>query len=91
MFIGEKQKITESKCLKCGKLLDGCSAVENEAKPKKGDFSICIKCGNIAVFDNDLKLRKPTKKEHEEISANETIMAQQRLIVQFAEYYSTLN
>jgi hypothetical protein len=40
--------------------------------PNPGDFSICIKCKETLVFDNDLKLRRPTAEELNEMSEEDT-------------------
>ena len=90
-FIGESQRITESKCPECGKRLDGCSGVNHNRQPKVGDVTICIKCTEIAVFGNNLKLRKPTKKEMEEFKKNTELMGAQTKLKQFRKYYSMLN
>lgn len=37
--------------------------------PAPGDFSLCIQCGNLNVFDENLRFRKATKREAQE--ANE--------------------
>jgi hypothetical protein len=65
-------------CLGCGELLDGATGVSNRNRPKPGSISICIYCGHIAVFADDLSLRKPTGEEMREIAGNPTILAIQR-------------
>lgn len=32
-------------------------------KPNPGDASLCIKCGKVSVFGEDLRLRLPTEQE----------------------------
>lgn len=44
-------------------------------QPEEGDLSVCIKCGSICVFDEDLYLRKPTEEELAEAMANEEMLA----------------
>ena len=90
-FIGESQRITESKCPECEEVLDGCSGVNHNNQPKSGDVTICIKCTNIAVFGNDLTLRKPSKKELAEFQKNKELMEAQAKLKLFREYYSKLN
>lgn len=50
-------------CAVCNHELDGATQVGGENKPNPGDVSICVRCANVAVFDDDLKLRQPTAEE----------------------------
>lgn len=34
--------------------------------PEPGDFSLCIRCGNLNVFDDNLRFRRATRKEARE-------------------------
>lgn len=53
-----------SKCPFCGdKKLNRSTPVTNDEAPVPGDFTVCIKCGELLVFDLDLRLRKPTEDE----------------------------
>ena len=36
-------------------------------RPKNGDITICIRCGEWNVFEDNLQLRKPTVDEYMEI------------------------
>lgn len=40
-----------SLCLECGHKLDGATPVEGDEGPEDGDFSVCIRCGNIARYN----------------------------------------
>lgn len=48
-------------CPHCGELLDAAtpSPLNRDAKPRKGDVSICLTCAGPLVFGDDLKVRKP--------------------------------
>jgi hypothetical protein len=35
-------------------------------RPSPGDFSLCILCGSLNIFDEELKLRQPTVEEYVE-------------------------
>ena len=54
-------------CTACGYTPDRATG---DGSPFQGDVSICGRCGNIAVFDDELRLRAPTDKERGEISAD---------------------
>jgi NAD-dependent SIR2 family protein deacetylase len=54
----------ESTCPYCGKVTNGAAGPE---APEPGAISICIGCYNLGIFDDDLKIRKPTVEEFAEI------------------------
>lgn len=58
-------------CPKCGSFLDSASAVDsNKIMPKEGDYSVCLKCGVMFKFGQNLKLELLTKAEIEEFKKN---------------------
>lgn len=59
-------------CPYCGRHHDLHSSREN-IKPTPGDISLCIGCSEIAVFTDDLQLRKPTEAEVDIIDADEDL------------------
>ena len=46
----------ENKCPECGKLTDSATDMQGNAQPSGGDLSICIGCGTINLFDDDLTI-----------------------------------
>jgi len=54
---------TPEKICKCGYMLDATSQVGGESTPSEGDFTVCLKCGELWVFNNDITVREPTLKE----------------------------
>jgi hypothetical protein len=55
--------VPKSRCVECGYKMDMASCV-NGGTPRSGCFSLCIRCGSLAVFDDTLRLRKPTLDEY---------------------------
>jgi len=53
-------------CPYCGHKFNRASNPEGQV-PTPGDYSVCIECSEILVFDDDLLLRKPTDKELEDV------------------------
>jgi hypothetical protein len=53
----------ENPCPFCGKRNDRASVVGFEGPAVAGDVSICIGCGGIALFNEDLTSRKPSDAE----------------------------
>lgn len=43
-------------CLKCGYFIDRASAITGKGKPVKGDFTVCLNCGGLHMFDANLRL-----------------------------------
>ena len=53
-------------CPKCNKTLDGAAGT---GEPKEGDVSICIGCAVPLRYDENMLLRRMTKKEFKEFPA----------------------
>ena len=55
----------EVACPFCGHLLDMamCSPSTPEATPSPGDLSLCINCGGLTIFTEDMGMRVPTDAE----------------------------
>jgi len=71
--------IRENKCLKCDYLMD-CSEPafeEEDIMPTEGDMTMCLKCGEIMIFNKDLTVRIPNKEERERIQSDPRIMQMQ--------------
>jgi hypothetical protein len=50
--------------------MDMATCLKDEtAIPRPNDISICIRCGNLAVFDNNLNLRALTEDEFKTIKS----------------------
>lgn len=50
-------------CPTCGRENDAVSNFDNERAPTAGDFSLCIHCQGLHVFDGSLQLRHPTESD----------------------------
>jgi hypothetical protein len=77
MKFGDDHRITPSACLHCGKVLDEATCVDRDALPEAGAATICISCGHIMVFADDMSLRDPSNEEMIEIAADPRILAVQ--------------
>lgn len=51
------------------------ASVGTPARPKDGDVSMCITCGEFSVYDQTAlgNLRKPTEEEAQEFAADERL------------------
>jgi hypothetical protein len=81
----------KSQCAHCGHVLDAASAVSqigrwphngqrrfnvnDDVDPKPGDMTVCIICGHVSVFADDLQLREPNDEEIVRIAGNPALLA----------------
>jgi hypothetical protein len=67
----ENEYLTPSDaCRVCGHRLDAAVSVESCSGPQEGDASICIECGEVTVFDADLR-RLPMPDEEQVMLSEE--------------------
>lgn len=55
-------KVPVSYCPECQTKLDHATSITKDMVDSN-DISLCIECGSVSIFDDDLRLRKPTKDE----------------------------
>lgn len=60
-------------CPSCGRTLDAAQNLQ-DAQPTPGDFSICLECGHLMTFADDLSLRSLTREEEIEIAGNKDLL-----------------
>ena len=78
---------TESRCT-CGELLDcAMDVLDGETAPSPGDYSVCARCGQILLFDEDLHARPITTFEMSEVEPEEraTLDEMQALVRKMAK------
>ena len=75
MKLGDSKQIIESACTACGKTLDSAACVGEDAMPTEGDITLCIGCGHLMAFDQDLKLRELTAQEMKMIAGDQRLLA----------------
>ncbi len=71
-------RLPSSACCECGYQMDACSG---HSKPSPGDLSLCVRCGSLNFFDDDLRLRRPTDDELFEAAKDPTIQRMRRAIM----------
>lgn len=82
-------RVIKSPCWSCGKELDG--ATGKEGGPSPGDFSLCVECGELNVYDDNLKLRKPTDDEREDAESDPGFMEMKNFLNSFITYMKAMN
>ena len=70
----------KSPCPICGYVMDAATMVNGSAGPKPGDVSICMRCGAVNLFGEDLTIRAPTADEKTAIMASENWRLIQRTV-----------
>lgn len=72
----------DNRCPYCNALTDCATDPFDDSRPSPGDASVCIKCSEVAVFADDLSLRKPTEEEAMDFSSDLRIARCQVVIQQ---------
>jgi hypothetical protein len=49
--------IYQDRCPKCGYELDAATSMVDNDLPDPKDYSVCLNCGALLQFDNDLRLQ----------------------------------
>lgn len=75
-------KIKLSSCIMCEKPLDAASGVGQTVKPRSGDITICVYCGHLMAFSDDLSLRNLNDTEIMETSADPRILVARQTIAE---------
>lgn len=78
--INVETRTPESHCCECGHTTD---AASGPCAPKPGDLSLCIECGSLNAFAENLMLRKPTEEEYLDVAADANFQAARRAILSF--------
>lgn len=77
MKLGSTRRVTEKHCLQCGTCVSAAASVDADVAPSPDDVTICIKCGHLMAFANDLSLRELTDSELHEWAGDERVLAAQ--------------
>lgn len=71
-------RMPSSTCKGCGKVSDAATSPREIRQPNPGDFSVCLYCGYLAAFADDLTVRDLTDKEMYLVAGNPRILEVQR-------------
>lgn len=70
--------VPPSPCLGCGRINDMAASTFGGRGPKPGDFTICIDCGHLMAFAEDMTMRNLTGIEMIEVAGREDIILVQQ-------------
>jgi hypothetical protein len=75
MKVGRSKRTPSSACISCGAVSDAAAPVGGDTKPSPGDITVCLYCGHVMAFDENLNFRSLTNDEMREIAGDERIVA----------------
>jgi hypothetical protein len=77
MKTGDSVRTEPNHCLNCGKLCDGATAVGEAGivRPEPDSITICLYCGHLMVFDDEMRFRELTDAEYHEVADDPRIVA----------------
>lgn len=64
-------------CLNCGKLLDRAMGVGTGTKPEPGSVTMCLGCGHVQAYNEEMKFRELTDEEIVEVAGDKRLLAAQ--------------
>lgn len=62
-------------CPWCGKKNEVNRGVGHDEPPSPGDVSICFECTQLGVYDDEMRMRKPTAEEAVVLSTDPNVIA----------------
>jgi hypothetical protein len=78
------QRLPKTGCLNCGKPLDAAGRPGPDgARPGPGDVTVCLGCGHIMIYADDMTMREPTAEEVVEIAGDPEILEAQRFVGEY--------
>lgn len=76
-------------CCECGTKINAASNLfDKSVTPSPGDFTLCIKCGSLNVFDNNLNIRQPTIDEYCRSTMMPNLQGLRKAIIEVGESMS---
>lgn len=81
----KSSRFKPSPCISCGVSNDAATgATDLNATPVPGDIMICLSCGHIAAYGEDMRIRELTEREQIEIAGDRDILHAQRIRHRFS-------
>jgi NAD-dependent SIR2 family protein deacetylase len=78
----QDSKLPATACLECGYVVD---RVTGPGSPEPGSLSLCVKCGSLNAFGEDLQFVQPTLEQYLWAARNSALQALRRKIVAYNE------
>lgn len=62
-------------CTVCGQLLDSATGLGDNQQPNLGDISMCLYCGDLKIFDENMKRQEALESELSEVPPYQMFIA----------------
>jgi hypothetical protein len=79
MKLGTHHRMPARNCLRCDSSLEGVACIGADAKANPNDTAICMVCGHVMAFADDLSLRELNDKEATDVAGDERLLAMQHV------------
>jgi hypothetical protein len=66
----ESTETPTTHCRNCGEEIGMSTGLKDGVRPTPGSFSLCLYCGHLSVYADDLTLREPTDEEVKAVAGN---------------------
>lgn len=80
--LGATTTVKASTCKACGYLMDAATCAMGNHQPVPGDVTICVECGHLMEFANDLTLTELSKGGALAIAGNKDLLLLQNVLAQ---------
>ena len=83
MRVGATTDMPETRCLNCDEVIDVATEIassDKDHKPVPGAMSLCLKCGYLAAFTEDMTLRELSPMERYFVSMDPRVIAVRQFI-----------
>lgn len=78
IILGQEHRLNASCCTACGRMCDAAMTIDADESPQPGDVTVCLTCGHVMSFDNNLGLRELTSEEAYNIAGDKRLLALQK-------------
>jgi hypothetical protein len=76
--MSKSTRTPECICPACGKVSDTATDPTSDEEPSSGDITICLTCGHLMAFTDEMTVRELTWEEMHEVAANPDVLAIQK-------------
>lgn len=76
----EDYHVPDTKCVNCGKAMDGAAPVTGGRAPEPGDVGICLDCRHIQIYGEGMQFRELTDEEVVELAGDPEILLAMKVL-----------
>lgn len=79
------RKTPNAVCLNCKEIVECATSVNSDCGPIPGAISICLYCGHVMAFTDNLSLRQLTDEEMYDVAGDPIILEIQRMRIEMVD------